>query len=294
MQEVVNMFILLGRNNRQRIYLLVFLGILFMPLMVHAIMLDFMQKKAEESSSSPIKSIVVVTKVKVLSETEYGTSKEVQLRVEKSFGDKSAHEFSAHCSSLDHTWQGPIESGGDIYFSPQEGDRVFVTVDKYSDITSYTRLSPELEEELQKNGLKNISFIMGHVEIKNDQDIHPLPQKNDAYRKEKLAKGRAQWQKGELESALLTLEEAVKSDPSNKQKLKVLKSMQLQKKKIDGLLRRASGFIDKSDYQDAKKILKKASYISESYPEYKKVLQQLVDAKQKAEEKNESTDFGVF
>ncbi len=123
----------------------------------------------------------------------------------------------------------------------------------------------------------------------NHPEFSPLENK-----KTLLAESRAQWKKGELEKALLTLEEAVKSDPSNKQIAKVLKSMQLQKKKIDGLLSIASDFIDKSDYQDAKKSLKRASYISESYPEYKKVLQQLVDAKQKAEEKNESADFGVF
>ena len=43
--------------------------------------------------------------------------------------------------------------------------------------------------------------------------------------KEILVKGQAKWRKGELEKALLTLEEAVKLDSSNKQIAKVFKSM---------------------------------------------------------------------
>jgi len=280
----------LSYSNRQGIYLLVFLGIFFMPLRVQAVLP--MEVYAERIASSPIKAIAEVVEVKVTSKSDYDTSKEVLFKVERSFENTSLQEFTGDCNSV-NSGQMP-ELGGGIYFYPQEGDRVFVTVDKYDDITSYTRLSPELEMELKKNGLKNISFIMGHVEIKNDQDIHPLSEKNDDFKKKMFAEGRGQWKKGELEKALLTLEEVVKLDPSDKQSAKVLKSMKLQKKRIDRLLKKASSFIDKSDYHDANKSLKRASYISESYPEYKKVLQQLVDAKQKDEEKNESTDFGVF
>jgi len=286
------MFMQLGRSNWQGIYLLAFWGILFMPLRVQAVLP--MEVYAERIASSPIKAIAEVIEVKVTSKSEYDTSKEVLFKVERSFEDKSLQVFTGKCNSL-NSGQRP-ELGGDIYYYPRKGDKVFVTVEEYDYITSYTRLSPRLEEELYKNGLKNILFGMGNIEIKNknNQNIYPLSEKNDDFRKKMFTEGRDQWKKGELKKALLTLGKVVKSDPSNKQAAKVLKSMQLQKKKIDVLLRRASGFIDKNDYQDAKKSLKKASYISESYPEYKKVLQQLVEAKQKAEEKNESTDFGVF
>lgn len=93
--------------------------------------------------------------------------------------------------------------------------------------------------------------------------------------KKALTKGQEQWQKGELEKALLTLEEAVKLDTFNKQTAKVFKSMQIQKKRIDGLLEKASGFIEKNNYQNAKKSLKKASWISDQYKTYQKVFQKL-------------------
>lgn len=93
--------------------------------------------------------------------------------------------------------------------------------------------------------------------------------------KETLAKGQAQWQKGELGKALLTLEKVVKMDLSDKQAAKVLKSMQLQKKKIDELLKESSNFIDQNNYEDAKKSLKKASWISSQYEGYQKVFQEL-------------------
>ncbi len=95
--------------------------------------------------------------------------------------------------------------------------------------------------------------------------------------KDTLTKGQEQWKKGELEKALLTLEEAVKLDPSNKQIANVFKSMQLQKKRIDGLLEKVSDFIDKNNYQDAKKSLQKASYVNDKYLGYQKVFQQFID-----------------
>ncbi len=93
--------------------------------------------------------------------------------------------------------------------------------------------------------------------------------------KETLSKGQEQWKRGELKKALVTLEKAVELDSSNKQTAKVLRSMQLQKKKLDGLLKEATGFIDKNNYEDAKKSLKKASWISSQYEGYQKVFQKL-------------------
>ncbi len=100
-----------------------------------------------------------------------------------------------------------------------------------------------------------------------------------------IAEGQSQWKKGKLERALSILEEIVNLDPSNKQTAKIFKSMQMQKKRIDGLLKEASDLIDKRDYEEAKKSLQKASYISESYPKYQKVLQKFSETKKKDAEK---------
>lgn len=181
---------------------------------------------------------------------------------------------------FDHWWKGNLEFYSTIkkdeiaWFNQTHDSAIFMTA---------------IYQFRDKEPTENIYFAIR-------PDIQSLPQKNvnQEKAKKRLAEGQAQWKQGELEEALLTLEEAFYRDPSSEQTAKILKSMQLQKKRIDGLLQKASGFIDKSDYQDAKKSLKKASYISESYPEYKKVLQQLVDTKQKAEEEKKSKDFGVF
>ena len=132
-----------------------------------------------------------------------------------------------------------------------------------------------------------ISTSSIYAEIVSVQQFDVAKQKltNQNITKEILVKGRSQWQKGELENALLTLEEAVKLDPSNKQIAKVFKSMQLQKKRIDGLLRKAFDFIEKNDYQNAKKSLKRASFISDEYSKYKKVFQKFIETKEKVAEK---------
>ena len=95
--------------------------------------------------------------------------------------------------------------------------------------------------------------------------------------KETLAKGQEQWKKGELNEALITLEKVVAHDSSSKQSAKVLRSMQLQKKKLDVLLKESTDFIDRNNYEDAKKSLKKASWISSQYESYQSVLQKLTD-----------------
>lgn len=102
--------------------------------------------------------------------------------------------------------------------------------------------------------------------------------------KDTLTKGQEQWKRGELDKALLTLKEAVKLDPFNKQIAKVFKSMQLQKKRIDGLLEKASDLIEKNNYQDAKKSLHKASFINDKYFGYQKVFQKLIGTQKKSKE----------
>ena len=290
------MFVWLKYKVVKRIFsLMVFLAF-FMPFAVQAVMPPVYSKFVK---SSVIKAIAVVKKVEILDKYESN----VLFSLEKSFGDgnKTLEEFKGVCtrdnylpskyakvtspdanvSSSSSKVSSDGITDGTVYYHPQESDRVLVTVDKYGHITSYTVLSTELENELQENGLKNISFIIGHTRVKH----HDYRGSDEENAKEILRKGQAQWKKGELEKALTTLEEVVRLDPSNKKTDYILKSMQLQKKKIDGLLKKASNFIDKSNYIDAKKSLQKASFISDKYARYQKIHQKLIDVKEKTKEK---------
>ncbi len=121
--------------------------------------------------SSDIKAIAVVEKIEILDETNRSTFKQVFFKLEKPltmglFQEKMPREFSGLCYSVDHKWQNP-GVGGTIHYYPRKGARVLVTVrSDGGSITSYTNLSPAFEEELNKNGLKNIKFGMGHAYIK--------------------------------------------------------------------------------------------------------------------------------
>lgn len=121
--------------------------------------------------SSDIKAIAVVKKVEIIYETNRSTFKKVFFKLEKSltrglFHKKVPKKFSGSCYSVDHKWQDP-GFGGTIHHYPWKGEMVLVTVGSDGgSITSYTTLSPAFEEELRKNGLKNIDFGMGHASIK--------------------------------------------------------------------------------------------------------------------------------
>lgn len=116
--------------------------------------------------ASAIQAIAVVQEVKVLEESKQLTRKEVLFRLEKALAAKAPPTFRGRCSSVDHGWQNP-ETGGTIYYYPQEGSRVLVTVSgDGGPITSYTILSPELENEALENKLTNISFLMGRATVK--------------------------------------------------------------------------------------------------------------------------------
>ena len=88
--------------------------------------------------------------------------------LKKSFGYVSLPEFAATCSAEYYIKRAPgIWTGGFVHYHPHKNDIVLVTVDRNGNITSYTKMSPKLYDELQKNGLKNISFIIGHAQIQN-------------------------------------------------------------------------------------------------------------------------------
>ncbi len=124
----------------------------------------------ERAQASGIKATAVILDVRLLEETKHSTRKEIFFKLEKSFGDTSLPEFQATCFSVDHAWQNSGE-GGTIFYYPEKGDRVLVTVNHNNgSVTSYTQLSPEIEKEVQENGLKNISFAMGRASIQPPAD----------------------------------------------------------------------------------------------------------------------------
>lgn len=120
------------------------------------------EKQAENSA---IKAIAEVKDVIVLSETEENTRKKVVFALVKPFTENIPETFTGICYSVDHKWQKP-GVGGTIYYYPAKGAKVLVTVvHDQGIITSFTSLDPELEQEIDVNGLAHISFIMGHARI---------------------------------------------------------------------------------------------------------------------------------
>jgi len=160
-----------GRNYRQHFIFAVTFCILTFLICPGALSVLPPKIYKEAAQSSAIKAIAVVKKVEVLDETNRSSFKKAFFKLEKSltrglFQKKVPQEFSGSCYSVDYKWQDP-GFGGTIHYYPSIGARVFVTISSDGGgITSYTTLSPAFEEELKKNGLKNIEFGMGHAYIK--------------------------------------------------------------------------------------------------------------------------------
>ena len=120
----------------------------------------------EVARASEIKAIALVEKVEIMEEGKRSTRKRVSFRLQRSLDKSTPQTFTGICYSVDHSWQDP-GVGGTIYYYPQKGEKVLVTVSSNGSlITSYTTLTPELEQETALNGLRNISFDMGHASIK--------------------------------------------------------------------------------------------------------------------------------
>ncbi|NQU04430.1 MAG: hypothetical protein HQ589_09820 [Syntrophaceae bacterium] len=119
----------------------------------------------KEALRSEIKAIAIVDDVAVIDVTKRYTSKKVTFRLEKSFADgKTSDSFTGSCVSVDHTWQEP-GVGGEIYYYPSKGERVFVTVSRDGGpITSYTPLTLELEAAVMKNP-EDIRYKMGKAYV---------------------------------------------------------------------------------------------------------------------------------
>jgi hypothetical protein len=155
-------------NKMKSNFLMVFLGILagvfLLPVADSSAVMppDHYERQAEHST---IKAVAVVKAVRVLSKTEQSTHKEVTFSMVQSFGTESLDVFSGTCYSVDAAGQDP-GAGGTLYYYPTPGTTVLVTI--FSDrgsITSLTVLDEALEAELEKNGIKNIRFVMGKAKI---------------------------------------------------------------------------------------------------------------------------------
>ncbi|NWF35319.1 hypothetical protein [Mariprofundus sp. KV] len=120
----------------------------------------------EAARASQIKAIAIVEKVETVEKTKRSTRKRVTFRLERALSMNTPQTFTGTCYSVDHAWQ-ETGVGGTIYYYPQEGAKVLVTVSSNGSlITSHTTLTPELEQEIALNGLRNISFGMGKASVK--------------------------------------------------------------------------------------------------------------------------------
>ena len=121
------------------------------------------QVYAERAEKSDIKAIAIVKGVTVLDHYNAVDEKRVTFERVKSFGRVQAPvTFTGLCKSVNKRWfeKGP-GVGGDIYYYPEKGETVYVMIrTDGSEITSYTRLTPELEKALTSN-FKSVKTKMG-------------------------------------------------------------------------------------------------------------------------------------
>lgn len=99
--------------------------------------------------NSKIKVTAEVLSVKVVSANDVYIEKDVIFNVKKSYGEKDAFSnITGKCYSPGGT---PAE-GGLLYFYPEIGEEVFVTMlDENGELTSMTPLTPDLEKALDTN-----------------------------------------------------------------------------------------------------------------------------------------------
>ena len=112
---------------------------------------------------SKVKAIAKVVEVKVVATSPTMVSKKVLFRLERSLGPEQPEEtFVGHCESA-----GKKEIvGAPLFYYPKVGERVYVTLVKSGgSFTSYTLLTPELEEALLHSPEK-VKPGIGEVTVK--------------------------------------------------------------------------------------------------------------------------------
>jgi len=131
-------------------------------LRVHAVMPPAHYRRLAEESK--IKATAVVDFVLRAEDGKRYSTQRVAFRLETAFSENVPDRFSGSCYSVLHRWQKP-GVGGEIYYYPRKGDRVFVTVSTDGGwITSYTRLTPALEAALRENP-GAVIFGMGEARV---------------------------------------------------------------------------------------------------------------------------------
>jgi len=83
------------------------------------------------------------------------------------------------------------------------------------------------------------------------------------------------WHKGKLEQAISGLQKQAALFPDDKKTMKRIRAMQLQKKRLDMLIEKASKEIEQKQYIEAGNILQQAALISSNYPAYQKMAEKL-------------------
>ncbi len=102
---------------------------------------------------------------------------------------------------------------------------------------------------------------------------------------ELLESGRSLWNRGDLDGAMGKLRQASLLAPEDKKIAGTLNAMQKQKQRIDVDLGKAKDFIAKGKLSKAENFISDAATINDKYPEYRKVSEQLTNAKNLAAEK---------
>lgn len=120
---------------------------------------------AKTARASRIKAIAVVRSVDTIDQDSRRTLKRVTFQLKHPFSDNVPASFNGTCFSVDHKWQDP-GVGGTIYYYPEKGQTVFVTIAaEGGSITSYTVLDEESEKRFIKNpGKIRYSFGKASVE----------------------------------------------------------------------------------------------------------------------------------
>ena len=117
---------------------------------------------ARMAEDSKIKATATVESVEVLETGKHSSLKKVIFRLRHPVSDHVPETFSGTCYSVDHDWQKPL-AGGTLYFYPQKGDFVFVTVGgDGGSITSWNYLN-DIMEDLFIDNKDKIRYGMGNA-----------------------------------------------------------------------------------------------------------------------------------
>ncbi|WP_316861708.1 hypothetical protein [uncultured Cohaesibacter sp.] len=135
------------------------------PGVVHAVMPP--QHYADRSQNSKIKAIAVIVDVQRLHIGKRYTEKKVSFRTDFALTTDTGELFTGTCKSVDTPFQeANVMVGGNIYFYPAEGQRVFVTVsDDGGEITSLTPMTQELEHAVRETPEK-LRYGIGNAGVK--------------------------------------------------------------------------------------------------------------------------------